>query len=104
MIPRQITDQNVSFYIYLLGLHLQHMEFPRLGVESELQLPAYTTASATSDLSCVCDLYHSSWQSQILNLLSENRDWTFILMDASQIRFCWAMTESPFFLIFINSL
>ena len=27
-----------------LGLRLQHMEVPRLGVESELQLLAYTTA------------------------------------------------------------
>ena len=28
-----------------LGLHLWHMEFPRLGIESELQLPAYATAT-----------------------------------------------------------
>ena len=27
-----------------LGPHVQHMEVPRLGVESELQLPAYTMA------------------------------------------------------------
>ena len=27
--------------------HLQHMEIPRPGDESELQLPAYTTATAT---------------------------------------------------------
>ena len=34
-------------FIYLLiflGLHLQYMEVPRLGVESELQLMAYITA------------------------------------------------------------
>ena len=31
-----------------LGLRLQHMEVPRLGVESELQLLAYTTATAMS--------------------------------------------------------
>ena len=31
------------------------MEVPRLGVELELQLPAYTTATATRDLSHVCD-------------------------------------------------
>ena len=34
-------------FIYLfcfLGLHLRHMEVPRLGVELELHLPAYTTA------------------------------------------------------------
>ena len=45
------------------------MEVPRLGVELELQLPAYTTATATQDLSHVCNLYHSSWQYQILNLV-----------------------------------
>ena len=33
----------------LLGLHLQHMEVPRLGVRLELQLWAYTTAAATQD-------------------------------------------------------
>ena len=33
----------------LLGPHPQHMEVPRQGVESELQLPAYTTATATPD-------------------------------------------------------
>ena len=34
------------------------METPRLGVQSELQLPAYATATATTvkDLSHVCDL------------------------------------------------
>ena len=61
------------------------MEVPRLGVELELQLPAYTTATATQDPSCICDLYHSSWQRQILNSLSEARDRTHILMDTSQV-------------------
>ena len=41
------------------------MEVPRVGVELELELPAYTTA--TTDLSRICDLHHSSWQRQILN-------------------------------------
>jgi len=31
------------------------MEVPRLGVEVELMLPAYTTATARPDLSRVCD-------------------------------------------------
>ena len=48
-------------------------------VESELQLPAYTIATAVRDPSCVCDLQHSSWQHQILNPLSEARDQTCIL-------------------------
>ena len=36
------------------------MEVPRLGAESELQLPAYTRATAMPDLSRICDPYHSS--------------------------------------------
>ena len=80
-----------------LWLHPRHMEIPRLGVESEMQLPAYTTATATAtpDPSPVCDPPHSSWQCQILNPLSKARDWTCVLMDASQIHFHWAMTGTP---------
>ena len=33
------------------------MEVPRLGVKSELKLPAYTTATAMQDLSCVSATY-----------------------------------------------
>ena len=33
-------------FVLLLGPHPRHMEVPRLGVESELQLPAYATATA----------------------------------------------------------
>ena len=55
------------FFIFFLGLHLQYMEVPRLGVKFELQLPAYTTATATPDVSHICDLHHSSQQFQILN-------------------------------------
>ena len=36
------------YFLFFSGLHLQHMEVPRLGVKSELQLPAYTTAYATA--------------------------------------------------------
>ena len=53
-----------------LGPHLQHIEVPRLGVKSEPQLLTYTTATETSDPSCVCDLHHSSQQRWILNSLS----------------------------------
>ena len=51
-----------------------NMEVPRVGVESELQLPAYTTATAMPDPTHVCDLHHSSWQCQILNPLSKAWD------------------------------
>ena len=50
------------------------MEVPRLGVKLELELLAYTTATATPDLS------H-------FNPLSEARDRACILMDPSQIHF-----------------
>ena len=69
-----------------LGPHLQHVEVPRLGVKLELQLPAYTAAIGMRDPSRACDLHHSSWQHQILNPLSEARDGTRILMDASWVR------------------
>ena len=46
-------------------------------------------------MSHVCNLYHSSQQCQILNPLNEARDRTCILMDTSQIRFCWAMRGTP---------
>ena len=53
------------FFLVFLGLHPQHMEVPWLGVKSELQLPAYTIATAIPDLS------HSLWQHLTLNPLSE---------------------------------
>ena len=67
--------QNLSLFFssfVFLGLHPGHMEVPRLVVKLQLQ-PAYT-ATATHDLSCVCNLLHSSWQWQILNPLSKTRD------------------------------
>jgi len=36
------------FFLVFLGLHLWHMEVPRLGFKSELQLPAYTTAHSNT--------------------------------------------------------
>ena len=61
------------------------MEDPRLGVESELQLPTYATATAMQDLSRACDLHHSSRQRQILNLQNKARDPTPFLIDTSRV-------------------
>ena len=43
----------ILFYLFcfFLGLHLGHVEVPRLGVESDLQLLAYATITETPDLS-----------------------------------------------------
>ena len=73
------------FFFLLFELYPWHMEDPRLGVESELQLPAYTTATATWVPSLICNLLHSSRQHQILNPLSKARDQTHILMDTGQV-------------------
>ena len=58
------------------------MEVPRLGVESELQLPVYATGTAMRDPILICDLHDGSRQRQILNLLSEARDRIRILTEA----------------------
>ena len=70
---------NKMFFVFcfvFLRPSLRDMEVPRLRVQLELELPAYTTATATIDLSCICNLHHSLWQLQILNPLSEARDRT----------------------------
>ena len=62
------------------------MEVLRLGVQLELQLTAYTRATAMlEDLSLVCNLHHGSQHPQILHLLSAARDRTHILMDTSRV-------------------
>ena len=82
--------RNPDFFVFL-GPHPRHMESPRLGVKSELQLPA----TATRDLSCICDLHHILRQCQILNPLSEARDPTCVFMDACQIYFRSVMKGTP---------
>ena len=63
------------------------MEVPGLGVELELQLLAYATATSKQDLSHICNLHHSSQQCLILNPLSEVGDGACVLMNANQICF-----------------
>ena len=50
-----------SCFVCSLGPHLWHMEVPRLVVELELQLQAYTTATEMPELNRICGLHHSSW-------------------------------------------
>ena len=71
------------FFFFFLQVHLQHMDVSRLRVKSEMQLLAYTTATATRDLNHICNRHHSSRQCQILDLLSEARDRTGILTETT---------------------
>ena len=66
---------SVCLFVFgFLGLHPRHMDVPRLGVELELQLLPYATATATQDLSRIRDLHHRSRQCQLLNPLIKARD------------------------------
>ena len=76
-----------SFLFFFKGLQVWHMEVPKLRVQSELQLLAYTTATATQDPSPVCDLHHSSGQRQIPDPLSRARNRTYFLRDTNRIHF-----------------
>ena len=60
------------FFLFRAAPHLQRMKAPRLGIKSELQVPASTTATA------------SSWHCRILNPLSKARGRTRSLMDPSR--------------------
>ena len=74
-----------------LSLHPRH----RLGLNSGLQLPACTTATAIWDLSRICDPHRSSWQHQILKPLREARDGTHSRRDTRQIRYRGAAPGTP---------
>ena len=77
---------------FFLGPHLQHMEVSRLGVESELQPPAYARATAMWDLSHICDLHHSSRQCRIPDLP--------VLQRVYFLRNCKYVFKSLFFFFF----
>ena len=79
--PGGCSSRFLPFFLYFFQPYTQHMKGPRLRVPSELQLPAYTTATAAQDLSFIFNLYCSSQQHRILNPLSEARGGTCILTD-----------------------
>ena len=75
------------FFFFVFRGHIQqHIKVPRLRVKLDL---------AIADLSCICNLYHSSLDPYPL---SEARNKTCVLMDGSQICFCWALMDFFFFL------
>ena len=80
------------------------MEVGRLGVQSELLLPAYTTAATTQDLSRVFKLHHSSRQCWILNPMSKALDQTHNLMVPSWIHFSCATTGTPLSILSFKQL
>ena len=73
------------FFFFFQWPHLWPVSVPRLGVESELQLPATATTTATQDLSCIVNLCHSLQQRGILNPLRVARDRTQTLRETSWV-------------------
>ena len=71
------------------------MEIPGLRVESELQLPAYTAATAGAGPSRICNLHCNLWQPWILNPL--RRPGMEPISSWILIRFltCWATSGTP---------
>ena len=51
----------MTFFLFVCfvfsGPHPWHMEVTRLGIESEVHVPADTTPTATPDLSLICGLH-----------------------------------------------
>ena len=69
------------FFFFFFRAKPVAYEAPRLGVFLELQLPAYTTATAMQNPSHFCNLHYSSHQQRILKPLSKAGDQTCNLMD-----------------------
>ena len=80
-----------------IGLHLRHMEVPRVGAELELQLPAYTRATVTPDLSHICD---TTAYSNTGSLTHWSRPGIKLLSSWMLVGFVnrWAMTGTPIYL------
>jgi len=70
---------------------MAYMDILGLRVKSELQLPAYATATSAQDGATSATLQLMTMQTP--DPLREARDWTRILMDTSQVHFSWAQWE-----------
>ena len=88
----------ILFFVFLPfpGSLPRHMEVPRLGVELELQLLTYTTATATQDPSRVCTLTAAHGNARSLTHWARPRPCN--LMVPSWINHC-ATTGTPALLL-----
>ena len=86
----------------ILGPRPRHMEVPRLGSNWSCSCWPTPQPQQWGVWTASVNLHHSSWQCQILNLLSEGRDRIHILMDTSQVRYRRATMGTPNVYIFKN--
>ena len=98
--PRAFKTLCQYFFIFIKIIFFRatpgQMQVPTLGVKPELQLQSYTTATATRDLSCICNLYRRSWQHQLSNPLSEARDQTATSWFLVGFVNHWATMRTPY--------
>ena len=99
-----VNSETLLSPICFLGPYLPHMKVPRIRVESEMQLLAYTTAIAMQDLSHVCHLHHSSRHARPLTFwvrpgIRPSSSWILVSFVT-----CWATTGTPSPIINISSL
>ena len=85
---------SLLFLFCFLGIHLQHMEVTRLGVESELQLLAYVTVTAMQDPGSKLHLQPNPQLSRIFHPLSKARVRTLILL----LNMCCCLVSFSFIL------
>ena len=76
------VEQGLRFFpLLLFTWHTHHMEVPRLGVRSELQLKPTPQPWKHGYPSCIFNLCCSFWQCQIINPLTEARDLSCVLTE-----------------------
>ena len=83
------------FYFTFFRAQVQHIEVPRLGVELELQLLAYPTATAMWDPSLISNLHHSLWNAGSLTHWARPGIKPASSWRLSQVRYCWGTTGTP---------
>ena len=69
----ELHSPKIYLFVCFLEPHPRQME-AQARDRIRAAAPAYTTATATQDLSHICDLHQSSQQHQSLNPLSEATD------------------------------
>ena len=81
---------------FFLGPLLRHMEVPKLGVESELRLCQPVPRPVQLRIQAASVTYTTTHRNAgSFSPLSKARDHTHILMDISQVCYCWATTGTP---------
>ena len=78
------TSVNLSLSLFFCHFRAASAAYGGTQARGRIMAPAADhTATATWDLSLICDLHYSSQEHQILNSLSKARDRTCVLMDTS---------------------